>query len=89
MVWIILSWTLSPKLLLELFIYVEDDWANRAIREGLIRPEDKIPLVQMRIRTAVARSIIINRAEISHIGSGFGNSVFSPSPFDHFLPNEA
>jgi hypothetical protein len=64
MVWIILSWTLSPKLLLELFIYVEDDWANRAIREGLIRPEDKIPLVQMRIRTAVARSIIINRAEI-------------------------
>jgi hypothetical protein len=55
---------LSPKLSFELFIYVEDDWADGAIRKGLIHPEDKIPFVQMRIRTAVARPIIVDCAEI-------------------------
>lgn len=61
---IILSWTSSPKLSFELFIHVEDDWADGAIRKCLIHPEDKIPFVQMRIRTAVARPIIVDRAEI-------------------------
>jgi hypothetical protein len=59
-----LPWTLSPKLSFELFIYVENDWADGAIREGLIHPEDKVSLAQMRKRTAVARPIIVDRAEI-------------------------
>ncbi len=60
MVRLLLSWTLPPKLSLELFIHVEDDWADGAIREGLIHPEHKIPFVQMWIRATVTRPMVVN-----------------------------
>jgi hypothetical protein len=61
---LLLPWTFSPKLSLEFFIHVEDDWANRAIREGLIHLEHKIPFVQMWIRATVNRPIVVNATEI-------------------------
>ena len=64
MVQLLLSWTLSPELSLELFIHVENDWADGAIREGLIHPEHKILFVQMWIRATVARPMVVNRTEI-------------------------
>jgi hypothetical protein len=64
MVRLLLSWTLPPKLSLELFIHVEDDWADGAIREGLIHPEHKIHFVQMWIRATVTRPMVVNRTGI-------------------------
>ncbi len=64
MVRLLLPWMSFPKLSLELFIHVEDDWADEAIREGLIHPEHKIPFVQMWIRATVTWPIVINVTEI-------------------------
>jgi hypothetical protein len=55
---------LSPEFLLELFIHIEDDGTDGAVRESLIDPEDKIPFMQMWIRATVTRPMVVNRAEV-------------------------
>jgi hypothetical protein len=61
---LLLPRTLSPQLLFELFIHIEDDRADGAVRESLTDPEDKIPFVQMWIRATVTRPMVVNRTEI-------------------------
>jgi hypothetical protein len=61
---LLLHRTLSPQLLFELFIHIEDDGADGAVRESLIGPEDKIFFVQMWIRATVTRPMVVNRTEI-------------------------
>ena len=56
--------TFSPQPSFELFIHIEDDRADGAVRESLIDPEDKIPFVQMRIGATVTRPMVVNPTEI-------------------------
>jgi hypothetical protein len=55
---------MRPKRSLESLVHVEDDRANGAIREGLVNPEDKLSLMQMRERAAVDGTAVVNGTAI-------------------------
>jgi hypothetical protein len=64
MVRLVLPRTVSPQLPFELFVHIEDDGADGAVRESLIHPENEFPFVQMWIGAAVTRPMVVNRTEV-------------------------
>jgi hypothetical protein len=50
--------------LFQLFVHIEDDGTDGAIRESLIHPEDEFSFVQMWVGTTVTRPMVVNRAEV-------------------------
>ena len=56
----LISKSMRPKGSLESLVHIKGNRAYPTIGEGLVNPEDKLPLVQMRKRTAVSGTVLVN-----------------------------